>query len=403
MLTVAVSTVQVLLANYLGATYFYESGTHPHLNDFVPYYAAASLGRHCLISHECIYSPALQAHFADLALAPQSLTHQFTLQYPPFTFAWLMPLAVFNLQNAFLVLNAASCLALLASLLILARMTKNPILVQILIFAGAAASFPVLKCLEQGQLSTIVLLALTAFWYFMREKRYYAAALVIAIGVVKIQYLPFIGLVGMIVGGRKFIVGLAASYAGLALLCLTLFGPDAISAYPRAILNGETVGLVEHRYMSNILGQVLALTGNLRVASIVSMGCFAAGLAFIAYLWQGWYKKHFQQSGAFEACAAITSLIMPVASPHTFTYDYVFYIVAVSFILMWLRQHSAETTIKLTARVFLVAIFLLPFATWIFELAFANVAAPLPRGMPITGLLMAIFFFRAMKKVPAVT
>ncbi|HEY9760635.1 MAG TPA: hypothetical protein V6C97_36085 [Oculatellaceae cyanobacterium] len=82
MLTVAVSTVQVLLANYLGATYFYESGTHPHLNDFVPYYAAASLGRHCLISHECIYSPALQAHFADLALAPQSLTHQFTLQYP---------------------------------------------------------------------------------------------------------------------------------------------------------------------------------------------------------------------------------------------------------------------------------------------------------------------------------
>ena len=45
MLTVAVSTVQVLLANYLGATYFYESGTHPHLNDFVPYYAAASLGR----------------------------------------------------------------------------------------------------------------------------------------------------------------------------------------------------------------------------------------------------------------------------------------------------------------------------------------------------------------------
>jgi hypothetical protein len=403
MLTVAVSAVQVLLGSYQSAIYFYNGGPKGYLRDFLTFYSAAHIAEHCSSTHECIYNPAMHVQFANAALGPQVqlVTHPFTLQYPPFVYAYLMPLTHLNLTQAFVTFNSISLAAFILSCVVLGMMTGSKALQTTLICAGALASFPVLVNFEAGQLCIFVLLSLSTYWYCLREKRYFAAAVTMAVGLIKLQFLPYTCIVGLILGGRRFLAALVASYAAIGAFCYSRFGLDSIIAYPHILLSQETEGLVKEAHMDNIRGQLIALTGNQRVAMVLAVICFLAALSFIAYLWQVWYKKNSHQPGAFEGCAAVTTLLMPTTALHSFTYDYVFYLVAVFAVLQWLRLHRNEIAVKPLARVFTIMFFLLPVASWIFEFAFANDTAPLPRGMLITSLFTGYLIFRSMRRTAA--
>lgn len=400
MLTVAVSAVQVLLGSYQSSIFFYNAAPKGYLKDFLTFYSAAHIAQRCLSSHECIYNPAMHVQFANAALAPQAqlITHPFTLQYPPFVYVYLMPLAHLHLQEAFVIFNIFSLSALILSCLILGKMTGGKVLQTVLICAGALASFPVLVNFEAGQLCIPVLFALTVFCYCLREKCYVGAAISLVFGVVKLQFLPFMCIVGLILGRRRFFCGLCAAYAAVGALCYAAFGLDSIVAYPRILLSQETEGLVKSAHMDNIRGQFIALTGNQHVAVTIAVVCFLAALSFTFYLWQVWYKNNSHQRGAFEGCVAITILLMPATALHSFTYDYVFFLVPIFAILMWLRQHDGEVAVKTTAKVFRTIFFVLPIASWIFEFAFTNDTAPMLRGMLITSLFTAYLMFRVMRK-----
>lgn len=397
--TIVVSTIQVLLDNSRTAVFFFKGGPKGYLKDFLTFYSASHVAYHSFTTHESVYNPDMHLQFANAALAGQAeeITHTFTLQYPPLVYAYLMPLAHFSLQQAFVAFNAVSLITVILSGLLLREMTESTVLQTVLICVGALASFPFLVNFEAGQFGLMMLLALTAFWYFLQEKRYLAAAATISFAFVKLQFLPYACIAGLILGGRKFFAGLLAAYVAVGAICIALFGSDSIVAYPITLLSQESKGLVKEAHMDNIRGQLIAFTGNQHVSLIIAVICFLAALGVTAYLWQVWYKRNSEHPGAFEGCAAITTLLMPITALHSFSYDYTFYMIPVFMILMWLRLHRENLILRTTKKVFLTIFFLLPAASWVFLLAFVDDSAPIPRGMPLLGLCMAFTLFRSMQ------
>src|SRR4029077_2546500 len=76
---------------------------HPYVSDFVNVYNSASLAAACEKQKIDIYSPIIQAEFAKRLTAPVVPEQPFYLQYPPFLFAIVRPLAYFDLFGAWLV------------------------------------------------------------------------------------------------------------------------------------------------------------------------------------------------------------------------------------------------------------------------------------------------------------
>src|SRR6516162_3954329 len=91
---------------------FLENG-RPFVSDFVNSYNAATLAKHCEVERVAIYDPNVQAQSQAKLTAPVRAELPFYLQYPPYFFVLMRPLAEFSMLQAWFLWCTISTLLLL--------------------------------------------------------------------------------------------------------------------------------------------------------------------------------------------------------------------------------------------------------------------------------------------------
>ena len=309
----------------------------PYVSDFVNVYNSACLAAACLKGQVDIYSPTLQAAYAARLTAPVVPEHPFYLQYPPFLFALVSPLALFDMVGAWLAwcgLGIAALLAVCTYLLKAGAGDRLPGRFTSAFFLVATlASYPAWVSVRLGQTSLLLVPGVVAFWLACRRRHYFLAGLASGVALVKLQYLPVLFIIGLILGGLQYLLGFFTIFAALTALSYFIVGADNIMRFPHALLNGESgkdVTGVAADQMQNLRGSLTLWLGNENpIVPVVSLLVFALTmLALIAIWWQ--FKKRSQLDGLTDAMkskgflvlASISTLLMLVTSPHCHTQDY---------------------------------------------------------------------------------
>jgi hypothetical protein len=315
---------------------------HPYVSDFVNVYNSATLAAACQKEKVDIYSPSLQAEYFNKLIAPVVPEQPFYLQYPPFLFAMVRPLAFFDMLTAWCVWCTLGMALLIASAIYLTRASAAGKIftagkfTMAFVIAATVASFPTWLSIKLGQTSLPLVPGLVAFWLFCQKRRYFYAGLASGVVMIKLQYLPPVFIIGFLLGNWPYLGGF--TLIGLAMLVLSILtlGLDNVTHYPQALLKGESsqgVSGVAADQMQNLRGNLtLILGGDNALVHIISIAAFALALAFLAFLWwragKTWWRKsqddpsNSQGTSQFRVLASISTLVMLVVSPHCHTQDY---------------------------------------------------------------------------------
>jgi hypothetical protein len=314
----------------------------PYVSDFVNVYNSACLAAACLKGQTDIYSPALQAAFAAKLTAPVVPEHPFYLQYPPFLFSLVSPLAFFDMLGAWLVWCGLGLIALLGSCVYLMRAASTaaatdskssgatiPRFTFAFLLIATAASYPAWVSVRLGQTSLLLVPGLVAFWLACRRKHYFLAGLASGVALVKLQYLPPIFMIGFILGTGHYLLGFLTIALLLTALSYFIVGADNIMRFPHALLSGESgkdVTGVAADQMQNLRGNLtLFLGADNPIVPVVSLLVFAATLLALLILWWHYKKSTIPaplKERAFRVLAAVSTLLMLISSPHCHTQDY---------------------------------------------------------------------------------
>jgi hypothetical protein len=331
---------------------------HPYVSDFVNVYNSASLAAACEKEKIDIYSPTVQAEFAKKLTAPVVPEQPFYLQYPPFLFAMVRPLAYFNLLGAWFVWCALGLALVVCSAVCLLRSSalgegqgKLPRFTLIFTIAATLASFPTWLSVELGQTSLPLVPGLVAFWICSKNRRFFLAGLASGVVLIKLQYLPPVFIVGFLLGTWRYLAGFVTVGAAMSAISIWILGLDNVLRFPHALLSGESghnVSGVAADQMQNLRGNlVLLLGGDTSVVHIASMLAFALALAALAFLW--WRRNKLSasasktnQAASFRMLAAISTLIMLTFSPHCHTQDYLALVVPCIWLWFELAQMKKE-------------------------------------------------------------
>ena len=318
----------------------------PYTNDFVSYYNAAVLGRRCFTEKIDIYNIDIQNESLNRLIAPVVPELPFFLQYPPYFFVLVSPLAFLGMLPAWLVWISTGLFLMFCTYGKLASPSYPQLSKQRLLFALVLSSFPCWLSVQLGQTSLFLFAATASFFCLLEEKRGAFAGAVSGLHMIKLQYYPVIGLVGLIFGRFKFLVGAAGILALLLGLSVFVLGLDNVIHYPQALLKGEAgpgISGVSPHAMQNVRGQLHVLVGgDLPVVRYVSLGALVAGIAFVGWLWGFAREKlcRFELHG-FRLLAAVTILIMLVTSPHTHSQDYLLLALPAVMLRPWLDERCA--------------------------------------------------------------
>jgi len=149
------------------------SGTQGDPKDFVAFYTAAKL----ILSNNIneLYNFEFVSRFQQSQLGLQLEQGQLPFIYPPHAALILSPLGLLPLPQAYQLLLLLSCLSMLAVLLLLIKMSdKNASHAALILFAASSPFF--LVQLLNGQLSSIYLLLITAYYLAMQKNKDFASA-----------------------------------------------------------------------------------------------------------------------------------------------------------------------------------------------------------------------------------
>jgi len=331
-----------------------EIDQRPYISDFVNVYNSASLAAACLHQKIDIYSPTLQAEYANKLTAPVVAEQPFYLQYPPFLFTLVSPLAFFNMLGAWIVWCSGGIALLIASAIAL---TKNAAENQVnagiskftltFIIIATLASFPAWFSVRLGQTSLLLVPGLVAFWILLHKRKNFLAGLAAGVVLVKLQYLPPVFIIGFLMGGWSFLQGF--TLIGLILLAVSILilGPENVMNFPHALLQGESghgVSGVSADEMQNLRGNLTLFLGDHNVlVPAISIGAFAIGLAILAFLWWRTSKVDLKTntgSSLYKILASISTLLMLVLSPHCHTQDYLALVIPC--IWLWFEIKNQE-------------------------------------------------------------
>ncbi|MBU6451312.1 MAG: DUF2029 domain-containing protein [Cyanobacteria bacterium REEB67] len=364
---------QIALHQFFAAL---DAEHRPYVSDFVNVYNSACLAAACLKGQTDIYSPALQAAFAAKLTAPVVPEHPFYLQYPPFLFSLVSPLALFDMLGAWLVWCGLGLLALLGCCIYLMRAAVGGADAKINRFTFAflliatLASYPAWVSVRLGQTSLLLVPGLVAFWLACRRKRYFLAGLASGVALVKLQYLPPIFMIGFILGTGHYLLGFLTIGCALTALSYLIVGADNIMRFPHALLSGESgkdVTGVAADQMQNLRGNLtLFLGADNPVVPVLSLLAFATTLLALLLLW--WqYKKDTAapliKERHFRVLAAISTLLMLISSPHCHTQDYLALVVPCYWLWFELDRFSNNTVSK-SDKILKQLILLFPIIGW---------------------------------------
>ena len=345
----------------------------PYINDFVNIYNAANLASECIRGHRLdIYDPVVQNLGIAALTAPVVPELNFFVQYPPQFFALVLPIAGLGIANAWGVWCAFALVLICASLWKLSLDFEKATFSRAFLFVAFFASFPAWLSFELGQTSLYQLPFLLGFWLLLRARRPFAAGLESVLLLVKLQYVPIIVATGLILGRMRYAGGFALSSAVLAGFTTLAVGWQNIVSYPKALLFGETsskVSGVSAFDMQNLRGELILLLGREdRLVHIASLLFFGAAMLLLCALWFWGYPRFQKLTGridtfAFEICAAISTIVMLIASPHTHTQDFLCVVISCVFLFHSFDLWNAQTK---PARMLRFLILSFPFFSWVF-------------------------------------
>ena len=304
----------------------------PYTSDFVNVYNAGVLGRKGAAVN--IYDANLQASLAEKVVAPVVPEIPFYLQAPPNFFVLCIPLSYFSPHIAWIVYCALGLALNLLAMGFLAWKYFNDSFSRAFVLVSTFASFPTWIGVRLGNSSLYLLPPLVLFWWLLKQKRYFAAGLATGLLLVKVQYLPFIGLIGLSIGGLRYLAGAVAS--GLVVVGLTtaVLGWDNVIEWPRVILHAEGSSAysgVSADKMQNLRGMIAVLTQHIDLPAsrtAASVMCLVSAIG-LAWCW----RKPFRELAArstfgFEVCAALSTILMLIFSIHTHFQDYILMLIA---------------------------------------------------------------------------
>lgn len=353
------SQLEVMLRE--GVLFALSTGGGPCVSDFVVVYSGAVLARQSAETGVSIYDSVAQTNIVKELVAPVVPQLPFSLQYPPYVFALIKPLAQVNITHAWFIWTALSlsCLALSVYFLTASRFKSK--VGRLFVLLAVLASYPCWLGIRIGQTCFLLLLGLSIFWIFLRAGKFFYAGCATALCLIKVQYAPILIVVGIVQGRLKYLWGLVLAATGLFLISVVGVGWNNTVAYLNWLANGEmnrVIAGVDALVMQNIRGELTLITASdtsaIRWLSVAFLG--AATLA-AAFLWSRVPAKTGDDGRTtFDVYAAFTVFAMLIASPHTHSQDYV--IAVLPCVWLW----------SITSGLSRWLILLFPVLSWVFFL-----------------------------------
>lgn len=310
----------------------------PCISDWVVIYSGAVLAAKSRLTHVNIYDSDALSHIANELVAPIVSELPMSLQYPPYFFILIEPLASFGLKIAWLIWSIASLSLLAFSLRWLTTSRFSKPRYAFFVALATLASFPCWLGLKIGQTCFLLLFGQVVFWSLLRSGKFFQAGLAMALCLFKLQYAPFLVLVGLLVGKIRYLLGLCLASVLLLIGSLLGVGLTNTQNYAAILTNGEmrrVIAGVDSMVMQNFRGELNLFFGadsdNVHAIALALAG---ASIAMLAILW--WRSgSQVLRKDSFDRLAAITVLVMLIASPHTHAQDYL--ICVMPFVWLWPR------------------------------------------------------------------
>lgn len=322
------------------------------VNDLPEYYAAARLfveNRAADIYRLQVFYPYQQELFPMLG------TRGIGLFLPPLAVPLLAPLALIPLNLAPQLWTATISVALVAAIFLLARFFEIrgqglKWLIGLTLLSG-----PACEALRIGQIAPFLLLAFVGFLHFARANKIAAAALMLALFVLKPQQMFPLAI--FLIGARKFklLAGAAGIVIALTLISLPFFGIDGYLQYINVVTDKANLLAMRPDFNPTVRGQFLRFFGlQSHLPTIAGIVCLLVFTIF-AFLLGRKYKD--DPRWLIAAAAGVMPLGL-ATSMHCHDYDLLLLIPA---IVAFARKEFALN--KFTGFTLLIAVvlFLEPF------------------------------------------
>lgn len=272
----------------------------------------------------------------------ESRTESLPFLYPPYTLWLLLPLAALPELASYLVVMAASVVAVVASFAITCRVARPADTPaqdgrRIALAAGVVASFgPVYQMVRYGQLSPLYLLAFTIAAWAGERRRPFLAGCAIATLAVKPNLL--VPVVVLLFAARAWPTLRGVGVGVTVLVGSTLpFGAGPWLGFLDAV---RFVGTVERTSTLNP-GMQVTLMAALRVLCSGGAATRATAMAWavtVAVLGIGVLRRWWRASTPDPTCWGLAVLFVVAANPRLYFYDAI--VLVLPALLWWLRDQS---------------------------------------------------------------
>jgi len=334
--------------------------------DFLSFYAAGDIVRH---GGAGLYDARVQAA-AQQALYPGEITR--ATGYPlPVAAAWLFaPLSILPFQAAFALWTGFNImLAAVLSRAMYRSLGSVPVAPRRMFVATFALSVPMVTNLVFGQVDLLIFGAMLGAHALLRPRREYEAGALLAVVVIKPQFL--MGVVPMLLVRRRWRAAAALAACGAAVLVVPalLTSPALLwtnarfvaESYPGA---GDQLQVMAGM-MANWRGFMVSITGDDRVATWLP-GLAAIGAVAFASAIAVWRRA--AASASDDQSYALAVMLPLVASPHLHTQSLVLMFIPLALLLR--ARLGASSTVAGAAQVevavtILGGLYVLLFACWV--------------------------------------
>ncbi len=353
----------LILLHGTGELFFLAREGKPYISDFLNVYAAGKLTLSADRIH--IYDGQVQLAMINQLISPNKLDHTFFLQYPPYFFLAMTPLAFFSMAGAYTLWLSVTIAMAVAALFMLVRLIGRLRGKMVWIFLVAVlASSPGWRTLRLGQVSGL-LVGTTAFYcYCLLRRKDVGAGIFLALSSIKLQYLPFLAI--PLLAGRRWKVMISAAVTELIILgiCAAVYGPDNVLNYPKIILSGETssqyIGVAQEKMVS-LIGVVSAV-GLKHVSGAISVVGLVAGLALAFVVCR---SASFDSPKRAAWPLALTMVIAVLASPHVHTHDLLLLAIAAAMTLQVVSPFDAWKLDGRSRKIWNAMFTLYPVVSWV--------------------------------------
>jgi hypothetical protein len=327
------------------------------VSDFVHFYQCGAMTLSA--DRGRVYDAALQQAVTNELIAPEKITRPFYIQYVPFIFPLLAPLALMPIEIAYTVWFFLSVGVGTACLFLLLRTNSALSNFDRALFAMyVLSSCPGVIALKLGQSSWFLLACFCCVYLWWQRSRDILAGCALALTTIKPQYIVLF-VISLVSARRwKILAGFGLALCGLALLAVFTIGWQNVIYYPAILFHAETStelagveagGMISLRgVLSQFLPQIMALP--------ISIAVLLGGAVAAYRLWSNESKSNWAM--------ALTVVLCLVVSPHTHIYDLLLLSVAAAVTLATISPIQACRLTSVPERVWTLLMLVYPIITW---------------------------------------